>query len=121
MEKTVEEKIANLKSMETKNELPKIVYRGSPENLGEKIAEGKTKIIYAIPNEPHHVRIVSKTQITAGNGLKVCFVLKSYFQKDNLEGKDELSNQTTCNCFRIIASSGIPTHYVHQDTPNSFK
>ncbi len=42
------------------------------EGKGNQIAEGKTKIIYeSLSNPKEHVVIVSKDDITAGNGLKV--------------------------------------------------
>jgi len=78
--------------------------------IGNKIAEGKTKKIFKLPNGKE-VLIFSKDSITAGNGLK----------KDNLDGKGKYSTTTTSNVFRVLELKGIPTHFVAQSTPESFR
>ena len=45
------------------------IFRAS--KTGDKIAEGKTKVIYQVPEKSHLVRLVSKCNISAGNGVKV--------------------------------------------------
>eukprot|EP01118_Nematostelium_gracile_P017676 TRINITY_DN762_c0_g1_i3.p1 TRINITY_DN762_c0_g1~~TRINITY_DN762_c0_g1_i3.p1 ORF type:complete len:264 (+),score=89.56 TRINITY_DN762_c0_g1_i3:84-875(+) len=79
------------------------------QNLGAPIAEGKTKKIYQSPTNPDHVVIVSKDSISAGNGAK----------KDELPGKGVFSTITTCNIFRLLHLSGIPTHLVSQESADS--
>jgi len=81
------------------------------EVFGEKIAEGKTKVIYQVANNPQHVVMVSKNSISAGNGLK----------RDELPGKARCSNLTTCNVYRLLQLSSIPTHFVRQETAESFR
>jgi phosphoribosylaminoimidazole-succinocarboxamide synthase len=78
--------------------------------LGEQIAEGKTKIIYAVPaGETGHnlpsdqlAYMVHKDAITAGDGAK----------RDVIEGKGLLSCRTTSAVFRYLEQQGIPTHYI---------
>jgi phosphoribosylaminoimidazole-succinocarboxamide synthase len=69
--------------------------------VGPKLAEGKTKIIYAGP-EPELAHMVHKDAITAGDGAK----------RDVIEGKGELSCRTTSAVFRYLERRGIATHYV---------
>jgi len=77
----------------------------------EKIAEGKTKIIWAIPGVEDEVIIESKDQITAGDGAK----------KDIIEKKGIFSNETTCNCFYLLNSKGIPTHFIEKVNERAFR
>lgn len=77
----------------------------------EKIAEGKTKIIWSIPGVEDEVLIESKDQITAGDGVK----------KDVIENKGVLSNETTCNCFRLLNSKGMPTHFIRKIDQRTFR
>jgi phosphoribosylaminoimidazole-succinocarboxamide synthase len=71
--------------------------------FGPKLAEGKTKIIYAMPEAgADHVYMVHKDTITAGDGAK----------RDVIEDKGELSCRTTSAIFRYLESRGIDTHYV---------
>jgi amidophosphoribosyltransferase len=69
---------------------------------GRRIAEGKTKIVYADPGDPALALIVHKDDITAGDGAR----------RDRLPGKGTLSGRTTTNVFRLLQSAGIPTHFV---------
>lgn len=65
------------------------------------LAEGKTKAIFADPDNPdHEVLIVSKDDITAGDGAK----------RDSLPGKGALATRTTCNCFLRIETDAC-THF----------
>jgi phosphoribosylaminoimidazole carboxylase/phosphoribosylaminoimidazole-succinocarboxamide synthase len=69
----------------------------------DKLAEGKTKIIFPSEN-PQHVVIESKDSITAGDGAK----------KDVIEGKGIFSNQTTSHVFEFLNACGIKTHFIKQ-------
>lgn len=69
---------------------------------GTKLAEGKTKIIYADPADDAQAVIVSKDDITAGDGVR----------RNQLPGKGALSGRTTANVFRLLHAAGIPTHYI---------
>src|SRR5215470_7704042 len=73
-------------------------------NLGPLQAEGKTKQIYASPDEEHLVYIVSKDQITAGDGVR----------RNEIAGKSRLSTLTTANVFRLLNNAGIVTHFLKQ-------
>lgn len=81
-------------------------------NSTPKLNEGKTKIIWEIdnPNLANFVRIESKDDITAGDGLR----------RDILPGKGKLANKTTVNVFNLLNSRGIPTHYITDDSEDSF-
>ena len=69
---------------------------------GERLVEGKTKIVYADPMDPALAVIVHKDDITAGDGAR----------RNRLPGKGALSGRTTSNVFRLLRASGIPTHFV---------
>ena len=66
---------------------------------GPRLAEGKTKVVYADPTDPALAVIVHKDDITAGDGAR----------RDRLPGKGALSGRTTSNVFRLLRASGIPT------------
>jgi len=74
------------------------------------LAEGKTKLILPT-SDKRQVVVLSKDSITAGNGLK----------RDVIEGKGRLANETTCSVFRLLQLSGLPTHYLGQEAPDSFR
>jgi phosphoribosylaminoimidazole-succinocarboxamide synthase len=74
----------------------------SGPNIGILQAEGKTKQIYAHPDDPHLVYIASKDQITAGDGAR----------RNEITGKSRLSTITTANVFRLLNQAGIATHFV---------
>ncbi len=42
-------------------------------------------------------------------------------QRDVIEGKGRLSNETTCGVFRLLQLSGLPTHFLGQEGPDSFR
>jgi phosphoribosylaminoimidazole-succinocarboxamide synthase len=71
-------------------------------NLGPLQAEGKTKQIYTHPHNQHLVYIISKDQITAGDGAR----------RNEIVGKSRLSTITTANVFRLLNKAGIATHFV---------
>src|SRR5829696_7127836 len=68
----------------------------------KRLAEGKTKVVYADPADPALAVIVHKDDITAGDGAR----------RNVLPGKGALSGRTTSNVFRLLRASGIPTHFV---------
>jgi amidophosphoribosyltransferase len=72
---------------------------------GEPLAEGKTKVVYAVPADPALALIVHKDDITAGDGAR----------RHRLPGKGALSGRTTANVFRLLRDQGIPTHF--RDAP----
>lgn len=67
----------------------------------QKIAEGKTKIIYKDTKANGRVIVSSKDDITAGDGVK----------RDILKGKSSYSNITTSNVFKLLNLCGIKTHF----------
>lgn len=73
-------------------------------NLGPLLAEGKTKKIYASPDDNTLVYMVSKDQITAGDGER----------RSVLAGKARWSTITTANVFRLLHKERIATHFVEQ-------
>ncbi len=72
--------------------------------FGPKLAEGKTKIMYAFPDDDSLVYMVSKDQITAGDGAR----------RNELAGKSRWSTITTANIFRLLNDEEIATHFVDQ-------
>ncbi len=74
---------------------------GSVE-LGAKLAEGKTKIIYAHPTKPDVIYMVHKDGITAGDGAR----------RNELPGKGALACRTTSNVFYRLEDEGVATHYI---------
>ena len=72
--------------------------------LGPLQAEGKTKRIYASPDDEHLVYIVSKDQITAGDGAR----------RNEITGKSHLSTLTAANVFRLLNKADIATHFLRQ-------
>ncbi|OHA27381.1 MAG: hypothetical protein A3C06_04120 [Candidatus Taylorbacteria bacterium RIFCSPHIGHO2_02_FULL_46_13] len=75
------------------------------------LAEGKTKQVFAVEEDPSRVDIFSKEDITAGDGKK----------HDILKGKADFANRTTCNVFRLLKSAGIPVAFDEQTGPTSFR
>jgi len=69
----------------------------------EKIAEGKTKIIWAGPRKDQ-VIIENKDYITAGDGAK----------KDLIVDKGRFATETTCNCFLLLQKKGIKNHFIRR-------
>lgn len=65
-------------------------------NLGQKLNEGKTKQIFELVDEPGHVLVQSKDQITAGNAVR----------KDQMEGKAAIANKTTSCVFKLLQDAG---------------
>src|SRR5919202_6110261 len=69
---------------------------------GERLAEGKTKIIYAHPTDPRLAIMVQKDAISAGDGAR----------RNMIEGKGALSGRTAANVFTFLGHAGIATHFV---------
>src|SRR5690349_15530988 len=82
----------------------------SKHSLGPLVNEGKTKKIHQIAGNPDLVTLVSKDDITAGDGAK----------HDVISGKSALANGTTCNVFRLLKACGIPVAFEEQDSATSF-
>jgi phosphoribosylaminoimidazole carboxylase/phosphoribosylaminoimidazole-succinocarboxamide synthase len=76
--------------------------------LGALVAEGKTKRIHAAKGDL--VTVVSKDDITAGDGAK----------HDVIADKGALANATTCNVFRLLKACGLPVAFDEQDSATSF-
>jgi phosphoribosylaminoimidazole carboxylase/phosphoribosylaminoimidazole-succinocarboxamide synthase len=78
--------------------------------LGALVAEGKTKKIHRVAGSSDLVALVSKDDITAGDGAK----------HDVIPEKGRLANQTTCNVFRLLKACGLPVAFEEQDSATSF-
>ncbi len=72
--------------------------------FGPLLAEGKTKQIYAYPDDDTLAYMVNKDQITAGDGTR----------RNELVGKSRWSTITTANVFRLLNNENIATHFVEQ-------
>jgi len=72
--------------------------------FGPLLAEGKTKQIYADPENPDLAYMVNKDAITAGDGAR----------RNELAGKSRWSTITTANVFRLLNEEQIATHFVKQ-------
>ena len=68
--------------------------------VGDKIIEGKTKIVYSIVNNSHQVVLKSKDCITAGDGSRA----------DSLSGKAAISTSTTVAIFKLLNDAGKVYH-----------
>ena len=76
--------------------------------FGKKLAEGKTKIIFAHLTDPTLVYMAHKDTISAGDGAR----------RNAILGKGALSCRTTSNVFRALERAGQPTHFVDQPSDN---
>jgi phosphoribosylaminoimidazole-succinocarboxamide synthase len=74
----------------------------APVPFGEKLAEGKTKIIYAHPTQTDLVYVAHKDGITAGDGAR----------RNTLPGKGKIACRTTSNVFYLLEQEGVATHYI---------
>src|SRR5260221_11078291 len=72
--------------------------------FGPLLAEGKTKMIYAYPGNENLAYMVSKDQITAGDGAR----------RNEIAGKWRWTTITTANFFRLLNDEEIATHLVEQ-------
>ncbi len=73
----------------------------------QKLAEGKTKIIYVHPDDPTLVILRHKDSISAGDGAR----------RNVIEGKGALSGRTAANVFTMLNGAGVPTHFVAAPSP----
>lgn len=78
--------------------------------LGALVTEGKTKRIHQIAGSDGLVSMISKDDITAGDGAK----------HDVIPDKGRLANRTTCNVFRLLKACGLPVAFEEQDGDTSF-
>ncbi|MHA1278589.1 MAG: phosphoribosylaminoimidazolesuccinocarboxamide synthase [Candidatus Helarchaeota archaeon] len=74
--------------------------------VGRKIAEGKTKVVYESDN-PNEVILQFKDDITAGDGLK----------HDLIPGKGVINCAISSKIFEILENAGVPTHYIKYYSP----
>jgi phosphoribosylaminoimidazole-succinocarboxamide synthase len=72
---------------------------------GEKLYEGKAKILYAT-EDPDILLTQFKDDATAFNAQK----------KGTILGKGEINNAISAHLFKLMATKGIPTHFI--DLPN---
>ncbi len=73
-------------------------------DYGTKLAEGKTKIIYAHPSDARLAYMVQKDAISAGDGAR----------RNEIAGKGAISGRTAANVFAALNHAGVATHY-HAD------
>ncbi len=73
-------------------------------NFGPLLAEGKTKQLYAYPGDETLAYMVSKDQITAGDGAR----------RNQLVGKSRWSTITTANVFHLLNEENIETAFVER-------
>src|SRR5256886_13799079 len=73
-------------------------------HFGPLLAEGKTKVIYAHPQDESLAYMVNKDQITAGDGAR----------RNEISGKSRWSTITTANVFRLLNEANIATHFIKQ-------
>ena len=64
--------------------------------LGKVVIEGKTKIVYELPDEPGCVLLQNKDRITAGDGARA----------HDMEGKAVFSNNTNGNIYSLLNAAG---------------
>jgi phosphoribosylaminoimidazole-succinocarboxamide synthase len=74
---------------------------------GRKLAEGKTKIVYAHPTDPTLVILEHKDSISAGDGAR----------RNAIEGKGAISGRTAANVFAMLQGAGVATHFVAAPAP----
>ena len=77
------------------------------QRLGPRLAEGKTKIIYAHPDDPALAIMLHKDSISAGDGAR----------RNTIAGKGALSGRTAANVFALLNRAGIATHFVGAPEP----
>jgi len=65
--------------------------------VGDKVIEGKTKIVYLLSDDPSKVLLHSKDRITAGDGERA----------HDLKGKAEISTTTAKAIFELLNKAGL--------------
>lgn len=80
--------------------------------IGKELNQGKTKIIYELPDSPdgNHVMLKSKDKITAFDSTR----------KNDLAGKAKFSTVTTSAIFELLSTCGIKTHFVKKHNDEAF-
>lgn len=78
--------------------------------MGKSIIEGKTKVVYDLPNNPGLCLLLNKDKITAGDGVK----------KHDLAGKAAISNATNAKVFSILNAAGLKTAFVSSASSTAF-
>jgi phosphoribosylaminoimidazole-succinocarboxamide synthase len=73
---------------------------------GEKLYEGKAKILYTT-DDPDVLLTRFKDDATAFNAQK----------RGTIRGKGEINNAISAHLFKLMAKHGIPTHFVDLPTP----
>jgi phosphoribosylaminoimidazole-succinocarboxamide synthase len=73
---------------------------------GEKLYEGKAKVLYTT-DDPDILLTRFKDDATAFNAQK----------RGTIRGKGEINNAISAHLFKLIATKGIPTHFVDLPTP----
>jgi phosphoribosylaminoimidazole carboxylase/phosphoribosylaminoimidazole-succinocarboxamide synthase len=79
-------------------------------SLGALVTEGKTKKVYKIKDGSDLVAVISKDDITAGDGAK----------HDIIPEKGRIATATTSNVFRLLKACGLPVAFIEQDSETSF-
>jgi phosphoribosylaminoimidazole-succinocarboxamide synthase len=79
------------------------------QQLGAKLAEGKTKIVYAHPDDSTLAVLVHKDSISAGDGAR----------RNQIAGKGALSGRTAANVFALLNREGIATHFIESREPTT--
>lgn len=79
------------------------------QRLGSQLAEGKTKIIHAHPDDPTLAIMLHKDSISAGDGAR----------RNTIAGKGALSGRTAANVFALLNRAGIATHFVEAPEPTT--
>jgi phosphoribosylaminoimidazole carboxylase/phosphoribosylaminoimidazole-succinocarboxamide synthase len=80
------------------------------QSLGALVIEGKTKKVFQIKGSADLVAVISKDDITAGDGAK----------HDIIPDKARFANATTSNVFRLLKACGLPVAFIEQDSATSF-
>lgn len=80
--------------------------------IGKELNQGKTKIIYELPDssDGNHVLLKSKDKITAFDSTR----------KNDLAGKAKFSTVTTSAIFELLSTCGIKTHFVKKHNDEAF-
>lgn len=78
--------------------------------VGEKLAEGKTKIICKVKDVAGMVVIRSKDRITAGDGARA----------HDMAGKSVISTSTNCSVFELLNRAGVRTHFIRRLSDTEF-
>lgn len=73
---------------------------------GDKLYEGKAKVLYTT-DDPEILLTRFKDDATAFNAQK----------RGTIRGKGEINNAISAHLFKLMASKGIPTHFVDLPTP----